>query len=76
MVLEQMIENVVPLGYLNARTGDADMDVVIGRFRVSGVSDFGERLIEMCSELGLLIGDICFEKRKIHGKELRVGVSD
>ena len=52
------------------------MDVMIGRFGVPGVSDFGERLIEMCSELGLLIGDICFEKRKIHGKELRVGVSD
>ena len=51
-------ENLVPLGDLNARTGDADMDVVIGRFRVSGVSDFGERLTEMCSELCLLIGDI------------------
>ena len=62
-------ENVVPLGDLKARAGDADMDVVIGRFGVSGVSDFGERLIEMCCELGLLIGDICFKKHRIHGKE-------
>ena len=43
-------ENVVPLGYLNARAGDVDIDVVIGRFRVPGVSDCGERLIEMFSE--------------------------
>ena len=62
-------ENLVPLGDLNARAGDIFMDFMIGRFGVPGVSDFGERLIEMCSELGLLIGDICFKKRRIHGKE-------
>ena len=62
-------ENVVPLGDLNARAGDVDMDVVIGRFGVPGVSDCGDRLIKICSELGLLIGDICFKKRRIHGKE-------
>ena len=45
------------------------MDVVIGRFRVPGVSHCGKRLVEMCSELGLLIGNTCFKKRKIHGKE-------
>ena len=60
-------ENLVPLGDLNARAGD--MDVVIGRFGVPGVSDCGERLNEMCSDLGLLIGDISFKKRRIHGKE-------
>ena len=62
-------ENVVPLKDLNARAGDVDMDVVIGRFGVPGVSNCGERLIEMCSELGLLIRDICFKKRRILGKE-------
>ena len=45
------------------------MDVVIGRFGVPGVSHCGERLVEMCSGLGLLIGNTCFKKRKIHGKE-------
>ena len=53
----------------NARVGDVDMDVVIGRFGVPGVSHCGERVVEMCSELGLLIGKTCFKKRKIHGKE-------
>ena len=64
-------ENLVPFGDLNARAGDmdVDMDVVIGRFGVPGVSDCGEMLIEMCSDLGLLIGDISFKKRRIHGKE-------
>ena len=51
-------ENLVPLGDLNARAGDIFMDFMIGRFGVPGVSDFGERLTEMCSELCLLIGDI------------------
>ena len=45
------------------------MDVVIGRFRVPGVSHCGKRLVEMCSELGLLIGNTCFKKCKIRGKE-------
>ena len=62
-------ENVVLLGDLNARVGDVDMDCLIGMFVVPGVNDCGERLIEMCSELGLLIGNACFKKRKIHGKE-------
>ena len=62
-------ENMVPLGDLNARAGDIYMDVMIGRFGVPGVSHCGERLVEMCSELGLLIGNTCFKKRKIHGKE-------
>ena len=53
----------------NAIVGDVDMDVVIGRFGVPGVSHCGERVVEMCSELGLLIGNTCFKKRKIHGKE-------
>ena len=41
------------------------MDGVIGMFGVLGVNDCCERLIEMCSKLGLLSGNTCFKKCSI-----------
>ena len=35
---------------------------MVGKFGVPGVNGSGERLIGMCCELGLLIGNTCFMK--------------
>ena len=54
------------LGNLNARVGEVEFEGVTGKFGVPGVNDIGERLIGVCSEMGLLIGNTCFKKRSIH----------
>ena len=59
-------ENVILLGDLNRRVGNEEIDGVTGKFGVPGVNENGERLIEVCSDLGLLIGNTCFKKRMIH----------
>ena len=59
-------ENVVVLGDLNARVGDVEIDGVIGKFGVPGVNESGMRLVELCMERELLIGNTCFKKRMIH----------
>ena len=46
--------------------GDVEIDGVTGKFGVPGVNENGERLVEMCSELGLMLGNTCFKKRMIH----------
>ena len=48
-------------GDLNGWVGDIDIDGVIGKFGMSGVNEWGEELIEMCGELGLLIGNTCLK---------------
>ena len=46
--------------------GDREIGGVIGKFGVPGVNESGEKMTEMCNELGLLIGNTCFKKRMIH----------
>ena len=57
---------VVVLGDLNARVGDREVEGVIGKFGVPGVNESGERLIEMCVERELVIGNTMFKKKKIN----------
>ena len=59
-------ESVFLLGDLNARIGEGEIEGMIGKIGVPRVNGSGERLIGMCSELGLLIGNKFFRKRLIH----------
>ena len=59
-------ENVVVLGDLNARVGCIAIPGIIGEFGVNGVNDSGERMVEMCSECGMSVGNTYFKKRRVH----------
>ena len=59
-------ESIVLMGDLNARVGDREIDGVTGKFGVQGINDNSEKLIEVCSERNLIIGNTCFKKRMIH----------
>lgn len=59
-------EIVAVLGDLNAMVGEFEIEGVTGMYRVLGVSESGQRLIEMCSVLRLLIGNTFFKKQMIH----------
>ena len=54
---------VVVLGDLNARVGDGELEGVVGKYGVSGENESGERLLDMCVERELAIGN-SFSRRK------------
>merc|ERR1712002_1032345 len=56
--------NVMVLGDLNARVGNTVIDGVVARFGVPDVNDSGVRLIEMCINQELAVGNTFFKKRK------------
>ena len=56
-------ERVLVMGDLNAKVGDRERAGVVGRHGVKGVNENGERLIEMCCERRLIVGNTWFEKR-------------
>ena len=57
---------VIVLGDLNARVGVGELEGVVGKYGVPGVNDSGERLIDMCVEKELAVGNSFFRKRKIN----------
>ena len=58
-------ERIVVLGDLNAKVGDRGVDGVIGKYGVPGVNENGERLVEVCIERRLSVGNTWFQKRMI-----------
>ena len=54
---------VVVLGALNARVGDGELEGVVGMYGVSGENESGERLLDMCVEQELAIGNFFQEER-------------
>ena len=48
---------VVVLGDLNARVGDGEVEGVVGKYGVPGENESGERLLDMCVEQELVIGN-------------------
>uniref|UniRef100_A0A8C8DHP6 ribonuclease H n=1 Tax=Oryzias sinensis TaxID=183150 RepID=A0A8C8DHP6_9TELE len=58
--------NVVLMGDLNARVGDERIEGVVGGHGVPGKNDNGERLIGMCTEREMVIGNTWFRKKEIH----------
>ena len=57
---------VVVLGDLNARVGDGELEGVVGKYGVSGENESGERLLDMCVEQELAIGNSFFKKKGIN----------
>ena len=50
------------LGDLNARVGDGEVEGVVGKYGVPGENESGERLLGMCVEQELLIGNSFFQE--------------
>ena len=48
---------VVVLGDLNTRVGDREAEGVVGKYGVPGENASGERLLDMCVEQELVIGN-------------------
>ena len=61
---------------MNARVGDNEVEGVVGKFGVSGVNENGRKLIEMCTEKKLGLGNTFFEKKDIHKFTWVSGVDD
>ena len=57
--------HVVVLGYLNARVGKEDVLGAMGKYGVPGSNVSGERFLELCSELELVIGNAFLRKNGI-----------
>ena len=57
---------VVVLGDLNARVGDGEVEGVVGKYGVPGENESGERLLDMCVEQELVIGNSLFKKKEIN----------
>ena len=57
---------VVVLGDLNARVGDGELEGVVGKYGVSGEieNESGERLLDMCVEQKLAIGNSFFQEER------------
>ena len=63
--------NVVVLGDLNARVGNEEIIGVMRKYGVPGRNVSGKRLLELLSELELVIGNSYFRKKglmSLHGK--------
>ena len=54
------------LGDLNARVGDGEVKGVVGKYGVPGENESGERLLDMCVEQELVIGNSFFKKEGIN----------
>ena len=57
---------VVVLGDLNARVGESEIEGVMGKYGVPGENESGERLLNMCVEKELAIGNSFFKKKSIN----------
>ena len=57
---------VVVLGDLNARVGDGGVEGVVVKYEVPGENESGERLLDMCVEQELVIGNSFFKKKGIN----------
>ena len=59
-------ESVVVLGDLNARVGNELIEDIVGWHGVSGRNESGERLLEMCTEQELVVGNSWFKKNDVY----------
>ena len=50
-------KSVVVLGNLNATVGNEVIEGIVGRHGVPGRNESGERLLEMCAEKELVVGN-------------------
>ena len=57
---------VVVMGDLNARVGIREIEGVVGKYGVPGVNESGEKLVDMCIEKDLAIGNSFFRKKNVN----------
>ena len=57
------MKKIIVLGDMNAKVGDHEREGVTGKYRVPGVNENGGRLVEMCAERRMIIGNTWFQKR-------------
>ena len=57
---------VVVLGDSNVRVGDGEVESVVGKYGVAGENENDERLLDMCVEQELVIGNSFFKKKVIN----------
>ena len=55
---------MIVLGDLNARVGDREIEGVTGKYGVQGENESGERMIDMCVEQELAVGNSYFKKKR------------
>ena len=58
-------ERIIVMGDMNAKVGDREREGVIGKFGVPGVNENGERLVEVCAERRMIVGNTWFQKKLI-----------
>jgi hypothetical protein len=51
---------------MHARVGDVEVEEVIGKFGVPGVNWAGRRMVQFCTEAGLLAGNTWFKKKRVN----------
>ena len=59
-------ESVVVLGDLNSRVGNEVIEGIVGRHVVPGRNESGERLLEMCAQEELVVGNSWFKKNDLY----------
>ena len=57
---------VVVMGDLNARVGNEVVENVVGRYGVPGRNESGVKLLELCMEQELVVGNTLFKKKDIN----------
>ena len=57
---------MVVLGDLNARVGNEVSEGIVGRHGVPGRNESGGRLLEMCAEQELVVGNSWFNKKDVY----------
>ena len=57
---------MVVLGDLNARVGNEVIEGIVGRHEVPGRNESGERLLEMCAQQELVVGNSWFKKNDVY----------
>ena len=57
---------MVVLGDLNARVGNELIEGIVGQHGVPGRNKTGERLLKMCAEQELLVGNSWFKKKDVY----------
>ena len=57
---------MVVLGDLNARVGNEVIEGIVGRHGVPGRNESGERLLEMCADQELVVGNSWFKKNYVY----------
>ena len=57
---------MVVLGDLNARVRNEMIEGIVGRHGVPGRNESGKRLLEMCAELELVVGNSWFKKNYVN----------